>query len=245
MDAALLSALAALAGSVVGGLTSGFTNWLSHRAQTKASLLAHALSRPEELFKDFMIAASKSYGEALMSNTAQLQELVELYGMISRMRAVCWPHTVACAEKVLAETIAAYSVPNRSVPQIHELLKSGTGIDPLKDFAEAARAELQSIDVSLRESGDLRERRIADYRTRLRSHSGIEMMNTSALWIQQMEPKPIRSFARGLAVLSGTQPTRKRHRPYLGARLGRTATNRVPSLADLDGRRLHRSQHRR
>jgi len=160
MDAALLSTLAALAGSVVGGLTSGFTNWLSHRAQTKASLLAHALSRREELFKDFMIAASKAYGEALMSNTPQLQELVELYGMISRMRALCWPHTVACADKVMAETIAAYSVPNRTVPQIYELLKSGTGIDPLKDFAEAARAELQSIDVSLRESGDLSERRI-------------------------------------------------------------------------------------
>jgi hypothetical protein len=73
---------------------------------------------------------------------------------------VCWPHTVACAEKVLAETIAAYSVPNRTVQQIYELLKSGTGIDPLKDFAEAARAELQSIDVSLRESGDLSERRM-------------------------------------------------------------------------------------
>ncbi len=107
-----------------------------------------------------MIAASKSYGEALMSNTPQLQELVELYGMISRMRAVCWPHTVACAEKVMAETVTAYSVPNRTVPEIPELLKSGTGIDPLMDFAEAARAKLQSFDVSLRESGDLSERRM-------------------------------------------------------------------------------------
>ena len=54
MDAALLSALSALAGSVVGGLTSGFTNWLNQRAQTKASLLAHVLSRREELFKDLV-----------------------------------------------------------------------------------------------------------------------------------------------------------------------------------------------
>ncbi len=101
MDAALLSALSALAGSVVGGLTSGFTNWLNQRAQTKASLLAHALSRREELFKDFIVAASKSYGEALTSSTPQVQELVELYGMISRMRTMCSSHTVTRAEMVM------------------------------------------------------------------------------------------------------------------------------------------------
>jgi len=79
---------------------------------------------------------------------------------MSRMRALCWPYTVSCAEKAMAETIAAYSVPNRTIPQIHELLKSGAGIDPLKEFAEAARAELQSFDISLRGSGDLSERRM-------------------------------------------------------------------------------------
>jgi hypothetical protein len=150
MDPALLSALAALAGSVVGGLTSGFSNWLNQRAQTKASLLAHALSRREDLFKDFIIAASRSYGGALMSNTPQLQELVDLYGMISRMRVMCSPRLVTCAEKVLAETIAAFSTPNRTISEIHDLLRSGAGIDPLKDFAEAARAELQGFGVSLR-----------------------------------------------------------------------------------------------
>lgn len=143
MDAALLSALAALAGSIVGGLTSGFTNWLNQRAQTKASLITHALARREELFKDFIVAASRSYGEATVSSTPQVPELVELYGMISRMRVMCSPHTVACAERVMAETIATYSSPNRTFSEIHEWLKSGTGIDPLKDFAEAARAELQ------------------------------------------------------------------------------------------------------
>jgi hypothetical protein len=148
MDAALLSALAALAGSVVGGLTSGFTSWLNQRAQAKANLLAHALSRREELFKDFVVAASKAYGEALTSSTPQLQELVELYGMISRMRTICSSRTVACAEKVMAETLAAYATSNRTIPEIHDLLKSGTGIDPLKGFAEAARAELQDFGVS-------------------------------------------------------------------------------------------------
>ena len=151
MDPALLSALAALAGSIVGGLTSGYTNLLNLRAQTKSSLVAHALSRREELFRDFITAASKSYGGALMSSTPQLQDLVELYGMLSRMRVMCSPRLVACAEKVVAQTIAAYSGPNRTVSEIHELLESGTGMDPLKDFARDARAELESLGISFGE----------------------------------------------------------------------------------------------
>ena len=39
----------------------------------------------------------------------------------------------------------AYVAPNKTIPQLHEMLNSGVGIDPLKDFAEAARDELSSL----------------------------------------------------------------------------------------------------
>jgi hypothetical protein len=68
VDAAYLSAVSALAGSIVGGLISGVTTWLSERTRTRAGKLAHDLARREDLFKDFIIAASKAYGEALMRN---------------------------------------------------------------------------------------------------------------------------------------------------------------------------------
>ena len=145
MDVAYVSALSALAGSVVGGLTSGFTTWLSQRAQAKAGQLAHDLSRREDLYKDFIVAASKAYGEALMSNEPKIQELIALYAMISRMRVLCPPRTVACAEEILLATIEAYGAPNKTIPELPELVKSGVGIDPLKDFAEAAREELRTF----------------------------------------------------------------------------------------------------
>jgi hypothetical protein len=43
MDIAYLSALSAVAGSVVGGLTSGIATWLSQRAQVKAGELAKGI----------------------------------------------------------------------------------------------------------------------------------------------------------------------------------------------------------
>ena len=36
----------------------------------------------------------------------------------------------------------AYFAPNHSVRELRDLIKSGAGIDPLKDFSEAAREEV-------------------------------------------------------------------------------------------------------
>ena len=59
MDIAYISALSALAGSVVGGLTSGITTWLGLRAQMRAGQLAHNKSQREDLYRDFIVAASQ------------------------------------------------------------------------------------------------------------------------------------------------------------------------------------------
>jgi hypothetical protein len=140
MDVAYISALSALGGSVVGGLTSGFTTWLSQRSQ-----LAHDKSQREELYKDFIVAASKAYGDAVVNNEPQIQDLLALYAMISRMRVLSFPRTVACAEKVVRATVDTYFAPNKTMRELHELMKSGAAaIDPLKDFSEAARAELRA-----------------------------------------------------------------------------------------------------
>jgi hypothetical protein len=103
------------------------------------------MSRRDDLYKDFIVAASKAYGDAILSNEPQVQELVALSALISRMRVVSLPRTVACAEKIMAATISTYFAPNKTFRELHELGKSGAGIDPLKDFSEAARQELQAF----------------------------------------------------------------------------------------------------
>ena len=143
MDIAYVSALSALAGSVIGGMTSGITTWLNQRSQAKAGHIAHELSRRQELYRDFILAASRAYGEALVSSEPKIDENISLYAMISRMRATSSSTIVAYAERILVETTGAYFEPNRTVPELRELIKSGTGIDPLKDFAEAVREELR------------------------------------------------------------------------------------------------------
>jgi hypothetical protein len=147
-DAAYLPALSALAGSMVGGLTSGLTTWLSLRNQARAGQLAHDLSRRDDLYKDFIVAASKAYGDAMLSNEPQMQDLVALYAMISRMRVLSSARTVACAQRVVEATVDTYFAPNKTIRVLRELIRSGGGIDPLKDFSEAAREELQAFTSS-------------------------------------------------------------------------------------------------
>jgi len=143
MDVAYISALSALAGSVVGGLTSGFTTWLSQRAQARAGQLAHDKSQREDLYRDFIVAESKAYGDAVVSNEPRVEELLALYAMISRMRVLSLPRTVMSAEKIMHATINTYFAPNKTIRELHELMKNGVVIDPLKAFSEAAREELR------------------------------------------------------------------------------------------------------
>jgi hypothetical protein len=144
MDAAYISALSALAGSVVGGLTSGITTLMSQRAQARAGRFAHDMSRREDLYKDFIVAASQAYGNAIVSNEPQIQELVALYAMISRMRVLSRPQTVECADRIMRAIIDTYFAPNRTMLELHDLIKNGTGLDLLRDFSEAAREELRA-----------------------------------------------------------------------------------------------------
>ena len=145
MDTATISALAALGGTAIGGLTSGLTTLLNQYAQARAERIAHGLARRQDLVRDFIIAASKTYGQAIMSNEPQVQDLVGLYSMISRMRALGMPRSVACAEKLMQAIIDAYFAPNRTLRELHDMIKNGASVDPLREFSEATRAELDAI----------------------------------------------------------------------------------------------------
>jgi hypothetical protein len=65
-----------------------------------------------------------------MTNEPQIQELIGLYAMISRMRIRCLPRTIACAENITVAATDAYAAPKRTIPEVQQLMKSGMRIDP-------------------------------------------------------------------------------------------------------------------
>jgi hypothetical protein len=69
--------------------------------------------------KEFIAAASNAYGEAIVSNEPNVQELVVLCAMTSRMRVQSLPPTVACAEKIMRATIDTYFAPGKTIGELH------------------------------------------------------------------------------------------------------------------------------
>jgi len=125
MDVAYVSAMAALVGSVVADLSPSSTTWLSQRVQARAGPIARETEVREDLYRDFILAASKAYGDALVNSEPPIPELVSLDVMISRMRVVSLPPTIACADKIMLTIIDTYYLPNRSVRELRDLVGVG------------------------------------------------------------------------------------------------------------------------
>ena len=142
MDTAYISAIAALSGSVIGGLTSLAASWLSQSAQARAQQVIQDKSRRQELYKAFIEDASRLYGEALMTDKAEISNLVGLYAMVSRMRIHSAPPVAEAADDVVRLIIQTYFEPNKTLYDVREITKSGH-IDPLRTFSEVCRDDLR------------------------------------------------------------------------------------------------------
>jgi hypothetical protein len=144
VDASIISALAALTGAAVGGLTSGVANWLNQRSQVRAQWILQEKSRRQMLYKDFIEDAAKSYIDALQHDEANIPGLVSLYAKLSAMRAVSSKLVVHHAEDVARKILDTYLEPDKSFVELRKMAIDGT-IDLLRDFSHACRDEFEEM----------------------------------------------------------------------------------------------------
>jgi hypothetical protein len=144
MDPVYLPALAALAGSATGGLTSLASAWLTLRRQGRSTRLSRDRARRQKLYRLFIDEASKLYADALVHDEAEVSALVRAYALISRMRVQSSSAVVEKAEAVVRVIVDTYFTPNKTFPELRKLMDSHA-IDPLRAFSEECRAELQAL----------------------------------------------------------------------------------------------------
>ena len=144
MDASIISALAALTGAAVGGLTSGITNWMNQRSQLRAQWLLHETNRRQTLYRDFIEEASKCHIDALQHAEADIPGLVGLYAKLSRMRTLSSEVVVHRADDVTRKILDTYLEPDKNFVELREMAINGT-IDLLKDFSAACRDEFEEL----------------------------------------------------------------------------------------------------
>jgi hypothetical protein len=155
MNAAYLSAFAALAGSVIGGLTSFAVAWVTQRHQANVQWLLQEKTRRQELYQQFIEEASNLYVDALIHDQTAIPPLVSLYASINKMRVISDPGIAERADKVVRIIVDTYALPNKTFQELRALLDSGA-LDPLRDFSEACHEELSILSFKALQFGNRR-----------------------------------------------------------------------------------------
>ena len=144
MEASVITALAALAGTAVGGMTSLIANLLTQRLQLRAQLLSHEKNRRQDLYREFIEEASKCYIDALQHGEADIPGMVGLYAKLGRMRVLSSEPVIASADHIAKKILDIYLEPDKSFVELHDMANSGA-IDLLREFSTACRAEFEDL----------------------------------------------------------------------------------------------------
>ena len=141
MDALHIPAIAAFWGSATGSLATLVTAWLTRRRQDRLRRTERAVSQREKLYRKFIEEASRLYADALMSEQAEPSQLVGMYALVGRMKIVSCDDVVQAAEKVGRLMLDTYLSPNPTLAELPDLIDE---VDPLREFSDACRRELQT-----------------------------------------------------------------------------------------------------
>ena len=144
MDASSASALAGLAGAVIGGLTSVVASSLTQRSQAQAQWRRQEHQRREDLYRAFIDDAAACYADALQHDEPQMSAFVGVYAKIDQMRLRSSAAVIESALEIRRRIVETYVDSNRAFPELRDILADGS-IDLLARFSEACRAELEAL----------------------------------------------------------------------------------------------------
>lgn len=144
MDPALVTAMAAGVGSLVGAAASITAAWLTQRNQTIREYTVWKLRERESLYGEFLTEASRLTVDALVHSLERPETLVTLYGILGRIRLLSGEEVLSHAEDCCRRIADLYLKPNMTPEQVVASFESHK-LDLLKDFSTACREELLKI----------------------------------------------------------------------------------------------------
>ena len=143
MPVTMNPAMAALCGSLVGALGSSASTWITQRHADQRDLLARKIFYRVQLYSDFITESERVLVDALENNFQDPNKLIPAFALLGRIRLSSSKEVLASAEKLVTEIVKSYSEPNLSPEEIRSRALNGN--DPLRQFSETCRAELDSM----------------------------------------------------------------------------------------------------
>ena len=144
MDTTIVSAMSAVAGSIVGGSATIVAAWFAHREQSKGELVRAELTKRETLYGEFISECSKLAIDALANGIENPEKIWLAYALLNRIRLSASGAVLTEAENAIRRITEQYFSPNITLDEMRSLTRSWDA-DPLKSFGEACRIELKKI----------------------------------------------------------------------------------------------------
>jgi len=145
MDMTILSGMAGVFGSLVGGSATVATAWVTQRTLNRRRLFAAESRSRQTLYGEFINECSARALDSFGNTLDKSERLLSIYALLNRIRICASDRVLHEAERALASITEQYFSPNLSLEQLHALVRDGARSDPLRSFAEACRAEVRSL----------------------------------------------------------------------------------------------------
>jgi hypothetical protein len=142
MNPAFISAFAALAGAIIGGLTSFATSWFTQRAQLQNADREARRAKLEALYNEYITEAARRYVDALTHQTEDPTNMVPLYVLGSRMRLTSARTVIDAALRIEDTILETYLGANLTLHEVRDLVREGKMKTLLVEFGEACRDDL-------------------------------------------------------------------------------------------------------
>ena len=143
MDQSIVSGLSAVFGSLVGGGATIAAAWFTQRAQSEREAMHAEVRKRESVYAEFISECSKLAIDALDHALDNASVLIQVYGLVNRIRLTSSDSVVKAAENAIRAIVEQYLGPNMSIADL--LANSKPQADPLQGFSEACRYELRDL----------------------------------------------------------------------------------------------------
>lgn len=144
MDATIVSALAALMGSLVGGTASIATAWFTQRTQGRRERVSTEILKRETLYAEFISECSKLFIDSLDHKLDNPERMALAFSVQNRIHLRSSEAVVEAAAEAIRRILERYFRPNLTPEQMQNYALSEHE-NPLKAFAEACRKELAGL----------------------------------------------------------------------------------------------------
>ena len=144
MDTAWISAFSAIMGSLVGAFTSFVATYVSERSRYRRDFLGKQFAQRETLYSEFINEAARLQIESLDRQMEKASALMTIYALQNRIRLNASEEVIQAAGHTIDKIVESYKRPNMTAEEIHRAAFCDIE-DPLKEFGEACRNELNGL----------------------------------------------------------------------------------------------------